>query len=81
MRFIVVFSSLPATRSKAVLLSQFFFVCASVVSYMAFVLSLFVSNLPCFLFVGKAVLRYCGISEVFSLFFFFKKVRVYLADV
>ena len=37
-------SSFPTDHSKAVLLLQFYFVCASVISYRAFVLSLFVPH-------------------------------------
>ena len=59
---------LTAARSKAVLLLRFFFVCASVVSNMAFVLSVFVPILSFFWFLGQAVFHYCGISSVSSLF-------------
>ena len=45
--------------SKAVLLLQFFFVCVTVVSYVACVLSLFVPNFSFLLCLGKAVLRDC----------------------
>ena len=55
--------------SKAVPLLQFFFVCASVVSYVAFVLSLFVSHLSFIWCLGRAVLRDCGVSWVSSLIF------------
>ena len=62
MTFIVVFlltNSLSADRSKAILLLQFFFVCTSVVLYVAFVLSLFVPHLSFFWHLRKAVLRDC----------------------
>ena len=42
------FSNFTTDRSKAVLLLQFFFVCASVVSYVAFVMTLFVPHLSFF---------------------------------
>ena len=59
----------PTDHSKAILLLQFFFVSASVVSNVAFVLSLFVPHLPFFWCLGKAVLLDCGISRVSSLIF------------
>ena len=66
-------NNVPTDRSKAVLLLQFFFICASVVSYMVFVLSLFVHHLSFFWWLGKAVLRICGIiSRVASLEFFLR---------
>ena len=43
----------------------FFFVRASMVSYVTFVLSIFVSHLPFFGGLGKAVLRDSGISLVY----------------
>ena len=46
-----------------------FFVLASVVSYVTFVLSLFVSHLAFFWCLRKAVLRGCGISWVSALIF------------
>ena len=48
-------------RSMAVPLLQFFFVCASVISYVAFVLSLFVPQLFFCWFLGRALLRDCDI--------------------
>ena len=45
-------SRIPIDRFKAVLLMQFLFVCASVVSYVTFVLSLFVPHLSFFLCHG-----------------------------
>ena len=48
-------------------LFQFFFVCASVVSYVAFALSLCASHLSFFWCLGKAVLRDCSIFWVSSL--------------
>ena len=45
------------------------FVCASVVSYVVFVLSFFVPHLTFFWCLGKAVFRDCGISWVSSLIF------------
>ena len=52
-----------------VLLLQFF-VCVSVVSYVSFVLSLFVPHLSFFWCLEKAVLPDCGISWISSLIFF-----------
>ena len=52
--------------SKEILLLQFFFVCSSLVSYVAFVLSLFVLHLSLFWCLGRAVLHGCGISWVSS---------------
>ena len=49
--------------SKAVLLLPFF-VCASVVSYVVFVMSIFVPHLSFFWCLGWAVLRVCCISRV-----------------
>ena len=48
--------------SKAVPLLQFFFVRVAVVSYVMFVLSLFVPHLSVFWCVEKAVFRDCDIS-------------------
>ena len=45
---------------------KFFFVRESVVSYVAFVLSLFIPHLSFFLCLGKATLCDCGISWVSS---------------
>ena len=59
-------SSFPADNSKAAHLLQFFFLCASVISYVAFVLSLFVPHLS---FLCWAVLHECCISWVSSHFF------------
>ena len=56
----------PTDRSKAITLMQLF-VCVSVVSYVAFTLSLFVPKLSFFWCLGKAVLTDCGISWVSSL--------------
>ena len=42
--------------------SQFFYVCASVVSYVAFVLTLFVPHLSIFWSLGRALFRDYGIS-------------------
>ena len=53
--------------SNAVSLLQFSSICASVVSYMAFVLSLFALYLFFSCFLRKAVFRDCGISWVLSL--------------
>ena len=61
--------SFPTDRSKAVPLLQFVFVHASVVSYVAFVLSFFVHHLSFFWCLGKAVLGVCGISWLPSLIF------------
>ena len=44
----------------------FFCLCASVVSYVAFVLSLFVPHLSFFWCLGRDVFRDCGISWVYS---------------
>ena len=53
--------SFPTARSKAVLFSlQLFFVSASMVSNVAFVLLLFVPHLAFFCCLGKAALRICG---------------------
>ena len=41
-----------------------FFVCTSVVSYVAFALSSFIPHLSFFCCLGRAVLRDCGISWV-----------------
>ena len=46
-------SSFPTDSSKAVVLSQFLFVCASVVLYVAFVLSLYISPLSFLGVLGK----------------------------
>ena len=54
-------SSFPTDCSKAVPLWQFF-VCALMVSYVAFVLSSFVRRVSFFLCFGKVVLRDCGMS-------------------
>ena len=60
-------SSFSTDCSKAVPLLQFFFVGASVASYMAFVLPLSVPHLSFFWCLVKGVLRHCGISWVSSL--------------
>ena len=57
-------SSFPADRSKVFPLLQFFFVCASVVSYVTCVLSFFVPYLSFFWYLERAVLRDCGIPWV-----------------
>ena len=54
--------------SKELSLLQFCFVCASMVSYVAFVLSLFVPHLSFFWCLKGYVLGDWGISLVFSLF-------------
>ena len=54
--------SFSTDRSKAVYLLQCFLVCASVVTYVKFVLSLFVSHLSFFQCLRKAILCDCGIS-------------------
>ena len=59
-------SSFPTDCSKSVPLFKFF-VCASVVSSVVFVLSLFVPHLYFFRCLVTAVLRDCGISWVSSL--------------
>ena len=51
----------PTDHFKAVLLLQFFFVCVSIVSYVPFALSLFVSRLD------KAVLGDCVTDTLFWL--------------
>ena len=52
-------------RSKTVPLLQFFFVRATVASYVTFVLSFFLFHISTsFWCLGKAVLRDCGISKV-----------------
>ena len=60
-------------RSKAVPMLRFFYVCASVVSYVAFILSLFVPHLSFlwYLEVDELLLRDCGISGVSSYIFFY----------
>ena len=54
----------PTVHSKTVTVLQFFLVCASVVSYVAFVLSLCVPRFSFFWCLRRAVLRDCGISWV-----------------
>ena len=61
-------TSFPTDHSKAVPLLQFFFICAPVISYMMFVLSLFVPHPFFFRCPGKAVLCGCGIFWVSSFF-------------
>ena len=56
----------PINGSKALHLLQFFIVCAIVVSYMAFVLSLFVPHLSFFGVLGRLCIRDCFISWVSS---------------
>ena len=65
--FFFFFFFFSTVRSKAVFLLQLFFVCGSVVLYVAFVLSLFVLHLFFVWYHGKAVLRDCGISCISSL--------------
>ena len=60
-------NSFPTDRSKAVAL--LFFLCAPVVSYVLFVVSLFVPHLSLFWCLGRSVLRDCGISSVSSRIF------------
>ena len=50
-----------------ILYRSFFFVCTSVVSYVAFLLSLFVHHISFFWCLGRTVLRDCGISWVYLL--------------
>ena len=56
-------------QGKAVHLLQFFFVSASVISYVAFVLSLFVGHLSFFRYSGKIVLRDCAFLGMFTCIF------------
>ena len=63
-------SSKSTDRIKAVFLLQFLFVCAYVVSYEAFVLSLFVPHISFFWYLVSAVLCECGIFWVSLLIFF-----------
>ena len=58
------FSSFSTDCSKALLLLHPVFVCASVVSHVAYVLFLFVFHLCCFWCLGRAVLRDCDFSLV-----------------
>ena len=60
-------SSFSSDRSVAVLVLQLVFVCALVVLYVPFALSLFVPHLFLFCCLGKASLRDFGISWVYSL--------------
>ena len=53
--------------SKAVPLLRDFFVCVSMVSYVAFIRSLFFPQLFFFWCLGKAVFRGCGFPGCFSL--------------
>ena len=62
MRFIVCFST---ERSNVVPLLQLFFVYTTVISCMAFALSLFVPHLSFFWCLGKGVLHDCGISWLY----------------
>ena len=55
---------------------QFFFVYASVVSYVAFVLSLFVPHPSFYWCHGRVALRDCGISLVPSLIFLYNFVSL-----
>ena len=63
-------SGFPTDSFKKVLLFQFCSVCVSVVSYVAFVFFLFGPYLSFLWYLGRAVLRDCGISLVSSLIFF-----------
>ena len=58
--------SFPTDHSNAVPLLPFFFVYASEISYVAFLLSLFVPPLSSFWSLGKSVFRDCGISRISS---------------
>ena len=58
----------PTDPSKAVLLLQCFFVCASEVSYVASVLSLLFPHISFFWCLGKVALHDCGISWVSLVF-------------
>ena len=71
--FPVVFFS--TDRSKAAPLLQFFFVCVSMGSCVAVVLSLFVPHLSFFLCFGKAVFHDCGISWISSLILWFRQPK------
>ena len=51
-------------RSQVIPLLQFFFLCASVVSYAALILVLFVPHFFLCMCLWKAVLRYCAIFGV-----------------
>ena len=51
----------------------FFFICASVVSYVTFVLSLFVPNLPFFWCLVKAVLRNHYENTPIQIYIYIKK--------
>ena len=62
-------SSFLTDRSKAVSLLQFFFVHASVVSYLTCLLALFVHQTSFLWCLGRAVLHDCGFSWVYSLIF------------
>ena len=64
-------SSKSTDRIKAVFLLQFLFVCAYVVSYEAFVLSLFVPHISFFWYLVSAVLCECGIFWVSFTYIFF----------
>ena len=55
--------------SNAVPLLHFFLACASVVSYVVFVLSLYVPHLSFFWCLGKAILPGCVIFLISSLIF------------
>ena len=62
-------SSFPTDHSNVTtLLLQFFFVCASVISYMTSVLSVFVPNLSFVLRFRKIVLRNCGLIVYLLIF-------------
>ena len=50
---------------------QIIFVYTSVVSYLAFILTVCVRHLSIFWSLGKAVLRDCDIFQVFSLIFLY----------
>ena len=81
-RRVFVMSRVPTYRSKAVPLLSFFLVCMSVVSYLEFVLSLFVPHLSFFWCLGKTVFRDCGIILVSSLvFLMYRKANEKLKNV
>ena len=63
-------SVFPSYHSIVVPLLQFFFVCASVVPHLAFVLPFFDPHLSFLCCLGKVVLRACVISWISSLIYF-----------
>ena len=54
-------------KYKAVSVLQVFYFCTSTVPCVAFVLSLFVPHLSFFRYLAKALLRNCGIFNLFTL--------------